>query len=172
LPFSFEQVKYLLPQLLKFWPNLYINTPLDSFWQHEWDKHGTCALGTAYVKNESDYFTFTLALRNQFDFGPILEKSGIEPDDTFLYDLSKLKQAVQKVLNVEPYAVCYVLRDSDVQYLSQMNICFDKQMQLIECSRETLEIVKVDSDNEPQEIECQSGLPVHYPTIRRSPNVK
>ena len=31
-PFNFKSIEWLLPQLLKFWPNLYTNTPPDSFW--------------------------------------------------------------------------------------------------------------------------------------------
>jgi ribonuclease I len=32
LPFDFNRIKWLLPQLLEFWPNLYTDSPLDSFW--------------------------------------------------------------------------------------------------------------------------------------------
>jgi hypothetical protein len=32
VPFNFNSIKHLLPLLLEFWPNLYTNTPLDSFW--------------------------------------------------------------------------------------------------------------------------------------------
>jgi ribonuclease T2 len=32
MPFNFNSIKHLLPMLLEFWPNLYTNTPLDSFW--------------------------------------------------------------------------------------------------------------------------------------------
>lgn len=32
LPFNFNSIKWLLPSLLEFWPNLYTNTALESFW--------------------------------------------------------------------------------------------------------------------------------------------
>ncbi len=51
---------------------------------------GTCALSLPQIKNESDYFNFTLGLRDHFDFGPILKAGGIVPDDTLLYDLDKI----------------------------------------------------------------------------------
>jgi ribonuclease I len=40
VPFDFNKIKWLLPILLEYWPNLYTDTPLASFWQHEWEKHG------------------------------------------------------------------------------------------------------------------------------------
>ena len=75
------------------------------------------------IHNESDYFNASLGLRDHFDFGPILKGSNIIPDDTLLYDLDKIKYAIKSVLNVEPMVVCYVLKDSHVQYLAQMQIC-------------------------------------------------
>lgn len=32
LPFNYNLIKWLVPRLLEFWPNLYTNTPMDSFW--------------------------------------------------------------------------------------------------------------------------------------------
>ena len=118
------------------------------------------------IQNESDYFNVTLGLRDFFDFGPILRASGVVPDDTMLYDLDKIRYAIKSVLNVEPLIVCYVLKDSDVQYLSQMQICITKDFELVDCAVEFVEIVKISVDNTPQEIECQPGIPVHYPTIK------
>jgi ribonuclease T2 len=171
LPFDYNKIKWLVPELLEFWPNLYTNTAMDSFWQHEWEKHGTCALTLPQVRDESDYFNVSLSLREHFDFGPILEASSIQPDDTLMYDLDRIKTAITKVLNVEPYVVCYVLRDSNVQYLSQMQICLTKEFELTDCSPETLEmtrIFKMDKNikEAPQETQCEDGLPIHYPTIK------
>jgi len=165
LPFNFDSIKWLLPRMLKFWPNLYTNTPLDSFWKHEWEKHGTCALGLPQIKSESDYFNLTLGLRDDYDFGSILELKSIVPDDTLLLDVDKVKNAIRSQLNVEPMLVCYVLKDSDIQYLSQMQICLSKSFELVDCQFEAIELAKIMRDNQAQEIECQPGMPVHYPTI-------
>ena len=35
---------------------------VDSFWEHEWDKHGTCAYEAKQVSSEFDYFNSTLQL--------------------------------------------------------------------------------------------------------------
>lgn len=170
IPFNSKAIEWLLPQLLEFWPNLYTDTPLDSFWEHEWTKHGTCAIGLPDIKTESDYFNVTLGLRNHFDFGPILKASNIVPDDVQLYDLNKIKEAIKSVLNVEPMIVCYIEKDSDVQYLSQMQICLSKQFELVDCAFESVELVNIVRDNTPQQTQCQHGLPIHYPTIRYKRN--
>lgn len=167
IPFDFNSIKWLLPELLEYWPNLYTDTSLDSFWEHEWTKHGTCAVGNLpNINSESDYFNVTLGLRNHFDFGPILKASNIVPDDVVLYDLDKIKGAIKSVLNVEPMIVCYILKDSDVQYLSQMQICLSKSFELVDCAFEAVELVNIVKDNTPQETQCQEGIPIHYPTIK------
>ncbi|CAF1081389.1 unnamed protein product [Brachionus calyciflorus] len=166
VPFDFGTVKWLLPELLQYWPNLYTNTPLESFWKHEWEKHGTCALTLPQIQDQSDYFNVTLGLRNKFDFGPALKKLNIEPDDKLLYDLDKIKYAIRNYFRVEPMIVCYVLKDSDVQYLSQMQVCLSKDFQLVDCEFKAIELAKIAIDNKAQEIQCQPGIPIHYPTIK------
>lgn len=173
IPFNFNNIKWLLPQLLEFWPNLYTDTPLDSFWEHEWTKHGTCAVGKVKdINTESDYFNVTLGLRNHFDFGLILKASNIVPDDKKLYDLSDIKEAIKSVLNVEPSVDCYVLQDSNVQYISQMQICLSKTFDLVDCggsqSAKSARVVRDTSS--PQETQCLNDLPVHYPVIKPTNN--
>lgn len=94
------------------------------------------------------------------------------PDDTILYDLDKVKYAIKSILNVEPMIVCYILKDSDVQYLSQMQICLSKQFELVDCAFDAVELVNIVVDNTPQETQCQHGIPIHYPTIRYSDSVR
>ena len=36
LPFDFSKLKPIEAELLKYWPNLYTDTAMDSFWEHEW----------------------------------------------------------------------------------------------------------------------------------------
>lgn len=168
LPFDPRKLDWLLGRLEEFWPNLYTDTPLESFWKHEWEKHGTCALGLPTISNESDYFNTTLGLRDHFDFGPILKGSAIVPDDDKLYDLDLMKAAIKNVLGVEPGLTCYVLKNSHKQYLSQMQICLSKTYEQIDCapaSINMLDLVTKANENKPQQIDCQQGIPIHYPTI-------
>ena len=134
--------------------------------KHEWEKHGTCAIGMPEIRSESDYFNVTLGLRVLYDFGPVLERFSIVPDDTLLVDLGKIKNAIKSVLKVEPMIVCFVLKDSDIQYLSQMQVCLSKHFELVDCQFEAIELAMIMKDNEPQEIQCQPDVPIHYPTIK------
>lgn len=91
------------------------------------------------------------------------------PDDDNLYDLDQMKNAIKKVLGVEPGLTCYVLRDSKKQYLSQMQICLSKSYEQIECAHESIDMLKIVRNNKPQQTECQRGIPIHYPTIEYKP---
>jgi ribonuclease T2 len=166
MPFDFNTIKWMLPRLIAFWPNLYTNTPLASFWQHEWEKHGTCAFGLPEIKSESDYFNLTLGLRDHYDFGEALRGYEVVPDDTVMYDVDKIETALSSVLGVKPLLTCYVEKDADVQYLSQMQICLSKKFELVDCSTLAVEPALVARDNAAQETACQRGMPVHYPTIK------
>jgi ribonuclease T2 len=166
MPFNFNLVKPILDRLLRFWPNLYTNTPLASFWQHEWEKHGTCALGLPQIKSEFDYFNTTLGLRDHYDFGPMLAGANVVPDDTIMYDLDKIESAITKTLGIRPLLTCYVEKDADVQYFSQMQICISKQFELVDCQTLAVEPALIARDNSAQETTCQRGMPVHYPTIK------
>lgn len=169
LPFNPRKLDWILGRLEEYWPNLYTDTPLESFWKHEWTKHGTCALGLPGISDESGYFNRTLGLRDHFDFGPILTGSKIIPDDENLYDLSKVKAAITSVLGVEPGLTCYVLRNDNKQYLSQMQICLNKQYEQINCAERSIDLLKVAS-KAPQQTDCQPGIPIHYPTINHKPS--
>ena len=57
--------------MTKYWPNVEyeVNNPnYDSFYNHEWTKHGTCSL----VNNQFDYFNSTIELAKKFRTPEIL----------------------------------------------------------------------------------------------------
>lgn len=68
--------------------------------------------------------------------------------------------------------VCYVLKNSDVQYLSQMQVCLNKDLELVDCAFQAIELANIVKDNKPQEIQCQPNIPIHYPTIKYAKSVK
>jgi ribonuclease T2 len=117
------------------------------------------------IRSELDYFNITLNLRDSYDFGPVLSQLSIVPSDTLLYDTNKIRFAIKNILKVEPLLVCYVLKDSEVQYFSQMQVCLSKDFQLVDCSFQAVEFANIVVDNEPQETQCQDSMPIHYPTI-------
>ncbi len=113
-------------------------------------------------------------MRDHFDFGPILKGSDIVPDDNKLYDLDQMKAAIKNVLGVEPGLTCYVLKSSQKQYLSQMQICLNKSYEQIDCAPSSIDIIKLYTKNgneKPQQTDCQNGIPIHYPTIEYNPEL-
>jgi len=44
---------------------LSLTQPNDGFWDHEWNKHGTCSLSV--LPSQEDYFSKALELNGQFD---------------------------------------------------------------------------------------------------------
>lgn len=61
--FDIDLVQDLLPQLQAEWPS-YAARGGDSFWEHEYEKHGTCAKAT--FANEHAYFAGVLALNERY----------------------------------------------------------------------------------------------------------
>jgi len=68
--FSEDNVKTILPDLQKYWPSLM--GPNDSFWSHEWSKHGTCT-----EQSQLTFFSTTLAMRKKYDFYAALTNAGM-----------------------------------------------------------------------------------------------
>ena len=64
--FDFDTLKPILDDLELHWTNVRANTELDNFWQHEWEKHGTCAMQLEVVNNEYKYFNKGKVLSEPF----------------------------------------------------------------------------------------------------------
>lgn len=63
----------------------------------------------------------------------ILAKGDIIPNNDKSYTLIDIHKAVKSVLNKNPSINCYTDRTTNEQYLSEIRICFNKQLQLIDC---------------------------------------
>jgi ribonuclease I len=68
--FDWDQVSPLESRLNKYWPSLK-DSNYQSFWAHEWGKHGTCS--RPYLKTQYDYFNTTLILRKRNNPGVFLK---------------------------------------------------------------------------------------------------
>jgi len=154
------------------WPNFFTDSPLTSFWKHEWTKHGTCAASLPALRGEHNYFGNTLNIRAKYPIGELLSNSAIyareEPEG---YDLNDIAAALRgqmqgKVVSIHCFDASYFSSSStaesnDVpslssshsrQYLYQVEICFDKQLEPIDC---------------PDTGSCQDNRPIYYPPIRK-----
>lgn len=97
---------------MKEWPNLITNESFDSFWSHEWLKHGTCATGISALSTERGFFTTVLSLLEQkLNYTQALEEYGIKPSNTTTYKkkgqvLSQISLCLRKdfsIMSCEPF---------------------------------------------------------------------
>ena len=89
--FDPSKIQKLLPALNTYWPSL--NGPSDTFWQHEYEKHGTCC--TDVFPDELSYFNGTLALPAQYNITSALAAHGIYPSNTKSFQLTAFNAALK-----------------------------------------------------------------------------
>jgi len=171
--YDHKTIQPFLGNMNKYWPNLMQNKPDDSFWSHEWEKHGTCACQQDQPKNEphekwchreADYFLKALEVRKQVDFDAHMKKNKIIPHKTKTYTFAQVK----KVLGDGRYQ-CYdgtddVTTDNKPkpthQVLAQVMICLDKDFHRQGCDQYGEEITG-DFDTGPYNPKpCAEDVPV------------
>lgn len=77
--FSESQLAPILPDLRAKWSFIKKGASSSELWQHEWDKHGTCAVHVESMDSEIKYFKKGLELYHKFNITEILQDSQIEP---------------------------------------------------------------------------------------------
>ena len=86
----------------------------ESFWEHEWGKHGTCistfdtACYTDYVPTQEvvDYFEKTLQLFSVLDTYTFLKDAGIVPSTTKTYTYAQIRKALVRDRHVNATIEC------------------------------------------------------------------
>ncbi|TVY25964.1 Ribonuclease Trv [Lachnellula hyalina] len=103
----------LLTTMQSYWlPNA---GTLEHFWEHEWNKHGTCintlapsCYSSSYVPGDEvvDFFTRTVALFQTLDTYTALAAAGITPSSTKTYALADIQTALNNVTGFEAVVGC------------------------------------------------------------------
>lgn len=135
----------LYKELLEKWPTLYPNGKHHSFWQHEWQKHGTCARQIRPLQNQQKYFETILGLYNQFNLSAIPFQSNKSYKIQEIHDLMEPRVANKHVrlkcslINANQYnSPKKPGQENSNQRLSiftEVHICLNKQLQPINCTR-------------------------------------
>ncbi|PVU85994.1 hypothetical protein BB559_004164 [Furculomyces boomerangus] len=118
-------VKNLDPELFntmsRIWPSY--NGDNDSFWTHEWNKHGTCytpldpsCKPKSQFKNGTDvtdFFKTTIGLRQKYDLYSALKKEGIVPvpapqgnNTAKTYSVDQIRNAIHNEFGQFPNVNC------------------------------------------------------------------
>ena len=133
--FDFNEIQGILDQLKLHWTNVRANTELDNFWEHEWTKHGTCAMQLEVFNTELKYFSQGLALNEKFPLAQYLAQANIKPGK--IYETKDVFEAVKKGIGGKnPALECQHMPEDFVKpVLTQIGICLDKNLSVIDCDK-------------------------------------
>lgn len=130
--FDPDQLTPMMPDLEQHWTNIEANTDADSFWKHEWNKHGTCAVVDPELNSVTNYFQKGLDLNKQYNIADILARGKIVPQKDG-YTAAQIAEAMRDVLKKNVAVRCVVDSKTKESLLSEIRICFDKDMNVIDC---------------------------------------
>ena len=85
--------------------------PSWKLWNHEWKKHGTCAVGNLYIKNSNDYFISALWLNMRMNINYIIKKYNIIPSNIRPYYKKELEDIFDSSLICKKYNGKYILTE-------------------------------------------------------------
>ena len=138
---AFDDAKLgeLKAEMEQVWPSLTQGD--DSFWGHEWTKHGTCAQPA--LTDEHSYFAAALRKRDGLDLLGALKTAGIEPSATPV-DTDSVKAALSAAVGKDVLVHCHsgsaaaprAAGPADkVSYLSEVWVCYTNtpSLDVMEC---------------------------------------
>jgi ribonuclease T2 len=127
-PFDPSQVAPIASDLNKYWISL--NGPSETFWSHEFEKHGTCAADV--LPTELGYMNATLGLRAQYDITPALAAAGILPSSTTSFSKAQFQAAVTKAFGYPVLVSC----DKN-GHINGATVCVSKNLTAQSCGSVT-----------------------------------
>jgi ribonuclease T2 len=107
------------------WPSFHGSTL--NFWDHEWDKHGTCA--APLLGNRTEFFKTVVNLHDQFNLNRLFRSQGLWPvgNSQGIFDSTEAAQAVEEAWGVKPKLACH--KGS----LAEVWICLDLNLKTVGC---------------------------------------
>ncbi|XP_066248155.1 ribonuclease Oy [Euwallacea similis] len=131
--FDPDDLKPMLNDLSTYWINVEANTRNDSFWAHEWKKHGSCASILPALDSVTNYFKVGLQLNREFDLASLLAVGGVIPGMNS-YNVSLIYNLIKNATTKNPDIQCVLDKKSKESLLSEIRICFDKSFNVIDCN--------------------------------------
>ncbi|XP_060082865.1 ribonuclease Oy-like, partial [Ylistrum balloti] len=123
----------LVPMMKVLWPNMYADTSMESFWEHEWTKHGTCASTLPATGSEMLYFKKALALAGTYGASQLFSNEGIIPSTSRTYTLEEIETALSHQLGARAKVECTKDETTGKMMLYEVEICLDKQFNPVDC---------------------------------------
>ncbi|KAI3388707.1 hypothetical protein SNEBB_011049 [Seison nebaliae] len=118
-------------KLMEFWPDMF-NGSVYGLWEHEWLKHGTCAIQLPHINSQLDYFSDGLQLNEKYNMTRMFEKSSIFPENDKQFDIEQFYHVLDETLGADSYQlICH--RHDDKQYIQQVEMCLDIGLNIMKC---------------------------------------
>jgi len=131
-PFDVAVLDDIRGDMDTYWPDIEIRDAPNSLWDHEWSKHGTCAVGQVDgVTSEKEYFRTGCRLAKENPVSDWLTKAGISPSDNKRQPLSAVWNAVLAGAGTRPHIDCEKI-DGQV-YIKEVKVCFNKKLERVDC---------------------------------------
>ena len=124
--FRASQIDSIRDELDKHWGTLKAGASDDSFWSHEWTKHGTCAKNSELLNGELNYFNHTLQAFKALSIDKWLSDASITPSSSKMYSVTDFHAAVTKGVGAKVQLWCLSKRHGDSPIVSQINFCLNK----------------------------------------------
>ncbi|CAH8428721.1 unnamed protein product [Schistosoma turkestanicum] len=132
-PFQVETIQPIYNELQKQWANLDDFDKPEAFWQHEWSKHGVCAISDApYISNEFDYFNMSLVIKSKVNLMKRLESVKITPNNMVTLKRDILLDQLKSLFNVDVIIYCYLKHRTPAK-LAEIRLCMNPSMEFINC---------------------------------------
>lgn len=129
--FDPEKIRPIEEELEQHWTNIEKGTGPYDLWVHEWNKHGTCAALIEPMNSEFKYFNKGLEFIKQYSMTDILGQSKIHPSNSNSLTVDEINRAISSALGKNPVIHCKY--EDHIQYLFELRICLDKQLNLVDC---------------------------------------
>ncbi|CRK93401.1 CLUMA_CG006937, isoform A [Clunio marinus] len=163
--FDMNTIASIESEMSEKWINIEKGTPLDGLWSHEWEKHGTCAAEhIPQLNSEIKYFQQGLDFLDRFSITKLLMSSYIKPGLDVTYKLEEIHSALSASLDDNFAIVCERDKKSKREYLFEIRICFDLELNLHSCDGIVMDEGE-DPDPEDEIItNCQKNQEIAYPS--------
>lgn len=129
--FDENLIKSIEDRLVKVWPNLYPTKTIQSFWKHEYDKHGTCAQSEKLFESELAYFTESMKVFDSIDI--VGAMSSVGPSEKTI-GVNEMTSALAKVLEGKHFQFnCLKDKKTKQFLLGDIRFCLNKDLTLRDC---------------------------------------
>ena len=119
-----------------FWASM-DGGPSEHFWEHEWDKHGTCTQLPAGKQagahpTQLEYFSTVLGLRLEMDMGALFASCGITPTFKPAYTVAQMVECLDETLGVSDALISCSHAADGVLQLNEVWLSMDLDLELID----------------------------------------